>query len=127
MNAVRTIRRLGFRKWYERELLQSHANLVLLLLSSLGLLGAAEIFTNRAPLLDQLEVLLAAAASAGIGIFALRRYLYLLNHAEYVANQADCPNCGTYARFDLVGNHVPSASALRVCCRHCGHAWRIEL
>ena len=37
------------------------------------------------------------------GVIALRRYLYLLNHAEYVANQADCEQCGTYARFELIG------------------------
>lgn len=127
MNAVNTIRRLGFRKWYERELLQSHANLVLLLLACVGLLGAAEVFTKQRPLIEQLDVLAAAAASAAIGVFALRRYLYLLNHAEYVANQAHCPRCGTYARFELVGEHVPSSSSLHVRCRQCGHDWRIEL
>jgi hypothetical protein len=31
------IRKHGFRKWYERELLQSHAHLVLTFLSVLGL------------------------------------------------------------------------------------------
>lgn len=127
MSAVKTIRRLGFRKWYERELLQSHANLVLLLLACLGLLGAAEAYTVRAPFLDQLQIVAAAVASGAIGLFALRRYLYLLNHAEYVANQADCGACGTYGRFELVGEHAADASTLQVRCRHCGHAWRIEL
>lgn len=127
MNAVKTIRRLGFRKWYERELLQSHANLVLLLLACLGLLGAAEAYTPRAAFLDQVQIVAAAIASAAIGLFALRRYLYLLNHAEYVANQADCAACGTYARFELVGEHAPSAASLQVRCRHCGHMWRIDL
>lgn len=127
MNAVNTIRRLGFRKWYERELLQGHANLVLLLLACLGLLGAAEAFTERVPMIEQLEVLAAAAASAGIGLHALRRYLYLLNHAEYVANQADCPHCGAYARFELIGEHASAATSLRVRCRQCRHDWRIEL
>lgn len=127
MSAVKTIQRLGFRKWYERELLQSHANLVLLLLSCLGLLGAAEAYSVRAALLDQLQTIAAAAASSVIGLYALRRYLYLLNHAEYVANQADCEVCGTYARFDLLGEPAPSAASLQVRCRHCGHGWRIDL
>lgn len=127
MNAVKTIRRLGFRKWYERELLQSHANLVLLLLACLGLLGSAEAYTVRAPFLDQLQVVAAAIASGAIGLFALRRYLYLLNHAEYVANQADCPSCGTYGRFELVGEHASTVMNLRVKCRHCGDEWRIDL
>mgnify|MGYP003454209120 CR=1 FL=1 len=50
MSAGKTIRRIGFRKWYERELLQSHANLVLLLLATLGLLGCAEAYSPRAAL-----------------------------------------------------------------------------
>ena len=127
MNAVKTIRRLGFRKWYERELLQSHANLVLLLLACLGLLGAVEAYSVQAAFLDQLQIVAAALASGLIGLLALRRYLYLLNHGEYVANQADSSACGTYARFELVGEHAASASNLQVRCRHCGHAWRIEL
>jgi hypothetical protein len=127
MNAVKTIRRVGFRKWYERELLQSHANLVLLLLSTLGLLGAAEVYTARAPVLDQLQVVAAAVVSAVVGAYALRRYLYLLNHAEYVANQAACASCGTYGRFELVGEHAPTDSIMRVRCRQCGNEWRIDL
>lgn len=127
MSAVRTIRRVGFRKWYERELLQSHANLVLLLLACLGLLGAAEAYTVHTPFIEQLQIVAAALASGAIGLLALRRYLYLLNHAEYVANQADCPSCGTYARFELVGEHAIDAKSLQVRCRHCQHAWGIEL
>ena len=126
MSAVKSIRRLGFRKWYERELLQSHANLVLLLLASLGLLGAAEAYSAKAPLLDQLQIVAAALASAVIGVFALRRYLYLLNHAEFVANQADCPHCGTYARWDLLGEQAQEGR-VKVRCRQCSHEWHIEL
>lgn len=124
MSAAKTIRRLGFRKWYERELLQSHANLVLLLLACLGLLGSAEAYSARLPFLDQIQIVLAALASGVIGVIALRRYLYLLNHAEYVANQADCEQCGTYARFELIGEQGPR---LQVRCRKCGHEWHIEL
>ena len=32
MKIAQTIRQAGFRKWYERELIQSHAHLVLLVL-----------------------------------------------------------------------------------------------
>lgn len=127
MSAAKTIRRVGFRKWYERELLHSHAHLVLLLLATLGLLGAAEVYSARAPLTDQLQIIAAALASAVIGLFALRRYLYLLNHAEYVASQASCEPCGTYGRFELVGEHPPGAPCLQVRCRQCGHRWRIDL
>lgn len=126
MSAGKTIRRIGFRKWYERELLHSHANLVLLLLATLGLLGCAEAYSARAALSDQLQVLAAAVASAAIGLLALRRYLYLLNHAEFVANQATCERCDTYARLEMLDEH-PAANRLRVRCRKCGHEWPIEL
>lgn len=126
MDAVKSIRRLGFRKWYERELLYSHANLVLLLLSSLGLLGSAEAYSKSAPVADQLQVAAAALSSAVIGVLALRRYLYLLNHAEFVANQADCERCGTYARWEPL-DELPAESRLQVRCRHCAHQWHIDL
>lgn len=126
MGAAGKIRRLGFRKWYERELLGSHANLVLLLLATLALLASAEVYTARLPLLDQLEVLLGATASAVIGIAALRRYLYLLNHAEFVADQAVCGDCDSYAKWDLLDEQADGAR-LAVRCRHCGHRWTIDL
>lgn len=126
MGTAKTIRRLGFRKWYERELLHSHANLVLLLLATIGLLACAEAYSRSLPLADQLQVVGSAAASAAIGLFALRRYLFLLNHAEYVAHQAECEACGTYARWETVSEHV-DGRGMQVRCRHCSHLWTIEL
>ena len=42
---------------------------------------------------------------AAIGLWALRRYLYLLMRAEEVANQASCDSCGEYGRFKVMGAH----------------------
>jgi hypothetical protein len=127
MNAARTIRRLGFRKWYERELLQSHMHLVLLLLSTLGLLGSAEAYSLRLSIGSQLGVLACALASAVIGVWALRRYLYLLAHAEFVADQAVCRGCDTYAKWEVEESaEDPGGARLRVRCRRCGHRWLIE-
>lgn len=126
MTSAQSIRRIGFRKWYERELLRSHANLVLLLLATLGLLACAEVYRRAAPLLDQLQVLGGGLASAAIGILALRRYLYRLKHAEYVAEQAVCRQCDAYARFDAV-DEADGGSRLRVRCRQCENRWDIAL
>jgi hypothetical protein len=126
VSPVQTIRRLGFRKWYERELLRSHANLVLLLLSAIGLLTAAEIYDRRVALSDQLQVLACVVASAAIGVHALRRYLYLLNHAEFVADQAVCGQCEHYAAFEKIDEGA-TPEELSVSCRHCHHAWVIRL
>jgi len=118
------IRRHGFRKWYERELLQSHMHMLLLLLCTIGLLGAFEVFSRRAPLVDQFSVVLSVLACVAIGLWALRRYLYLLMHAESVANQAVCPQCETYGRLAVLRDHGAEQS-VGVRCKKCGHEWPI--
>ncbi len=118
------VRRFGFRKWYERELLSSHAHLLLTLLCSIALIGMLEVFKGGTPAEKLLDVLLFIASGA-IGLWALRRYLYLLMHAEEVAHQASCPDCGTYARFDVLGEDQRSGRT-EVRCRACTHAWTIE-
>lgn len=126
MSAAQSIRKHGFRKWYERELLQCHANLVLLLFATLGLLASAEVFSRQMAPMDQLQVLAGAVASAAIGYFALRRYLHMLGHAEYVADQATCSACKSYAKWELLGE--PSDDVrLQVRCRKCAHRWQIDL
>ena len=120
------IRKHGFRKWYERELISSHAHLVLTFLCMVGLLGGFEVYDRRAPLGDQLVTGIAVLLSAAIGLWALRRYLFLLLHAETTANQAVCPQCGAYARFDVVaGPQQPEADAVAVRCRGCAQVWTI--
>ncbi|HEX6361975.1 MAG TPA: hypothetical protein VFZ93_03405 [Albitalea sp.] len=126
MKSVQAIRRLGFRKWYERELLQSHLHLVLLLLATLGMVGAAEALTQRAEAGTQLVMLACAAVSAVIGVWALRRYLFLLNHAEFVADQAVCAQCESYGKWDVTGEE-PEQARMGVCCRKCGNRWEIAL
>ena len=55
---------------------------------------------------------------------ALRRYLYLLMHAEEVANQAVCPECQTYGRLAVV--HDDSRTQrVGARCKQCGHDWPI--
>jgi len=118
------VRRFGFRKWYERELLSSHAHLLLTLLSSVALIGLLEAFQDASPADKLLNVLLFIASGA-IGLWSLRRYLYLLTHAEEVANQANCPACGTYARFEVMSEDRRNGQ-IAVCCRACRQEWTIE-
>ncbi len=117
------VRRVGFRKWYERELLASHAHLLLLLLASIGLMASFELFRG-ATQLDKLLNVLSILSCAGIGVWALRRYLYLLMHAEEVANQANCPSCKTYGRFTVVSENRRE-SEVQVRCRKCQQDWQI--
>lgn len=117
------IRTLGFRKWYERELLRSHGHLALAFVSGIGLMAAFEGLFTFHGLADKLVDLASIALCTAVGIWSLRRYLYLLSHAEAAANQAECPDCGTYARFVLVRAHDHE---LEVRCRACQRVWPIS-
>jgi hypothetical protein len=118
------IRKHGFRKWYERELLQSHAHMVLTFLCSIGIVGAFEGMGRFRAAADQVNNLIAIVLCTAIGIWALRRYLRLLSAAEAIANQADCPQCETYGRFTLV-NEDRRSGEVEVRCRKCERQWRI--
>jgi len=119
------IRKHGFRKWYERELLQCHAHLLLTLLCAIGLFAAFEALGRFRSFGDQLTNIAAIGASAGIGLWALRRYLRLLLHAEATAHQADCPQCKAYGRFKVESENAHDSSVL-VCCSKCQHRWTIN-
>lgn len=129
MSIPAVIERRGFRKWYERELIRGHSNLVLLLLCTVGALGALEAFSG-AHGSDRLLLALSFVAAGGVGAWSLRRYLFHLMRAESIANQADCPACRVYARWNIE-HAAPAANGddgtMDVCCRACGHRWRIDL
>ncbi len=122
MKLVEGIRKHGFRKWYERELMHSHGYLVLAFISAIGLMAAFEGLFEFHTLADKLMDVASIALCGLVGIWALRRYLYLLMHAEAAAQQAECPGCGTYARFIVV--HAREAQA-QVRCKQCEHVWPI--
>ena len=125
MKLAEGIRRLGFRKWYERELLQSHAHLVLTFLCVVGVFAAFESITRFRSLGDQVTDLATLLGSAAAGLWALRRYLYLLSRAEAVAHQAECSQCEAYGRLELMQSDA-SGEQVQVRCRGCGHVWRID-
>lgn len=123
-NLAESLRRVGFRKWYERQLLSSHAHMVLAFLSVIALVASMEAFRSAPGELQELNVLY-VLLSAVIGGWALRRYLYLLMRAEYTANQASCPDCGEYGRFQVVRQRT-GAQEIDVCCRKCSREWLIS-
>jgi hypothetical protein len=116
-------KRIGFRKWYERQLLSSHAHMVLAFLSAIGIIGSMEAFHTGGGDAQFVNAMF-VVASAGIGVWALRRYLYLLLRAEQTANQASCPDCGDYGRFRVVGQR-PRLQEIDVSCRKCQRGWVI--
>lgn len=130
MAIPQSIQQHGFRKWYERQLLTGHSHLVLVILCALAVAGAVELF-SRQPDSGRLQMLASVAVSAGIGIWALRRYLFLLMRAELIANQAVCATCKTYGRWVIEAQTAANEEAgqpaqMRVCCRKCQARWEIE-
>jgi Zn ribbon nucleic-acid-binding protein len=114
----------GFRKWYERELLSGHAHMVLCLLAVLGLMASMEAF-HHGSLLDKLLDAGFVLVCAAIGLWSLRRYLFLLTRAEFIANQANCPHCQSYGRLQVAGRASEGTQPVR--CKACGHEWQIEM
>jgi predicted Zn finger-like uncharacterized protein len=119
------IRRIGFRKWYERTLLASHAHLVLCFLCLIGVFAAFESGGRFTSLHDRLPDAATILVCTATGVWALRRYLGLMARAESAANQAECPHCKAYARLELQRADA-EGDEVEVRCRRCGHGWRIE-
>lgn len=123
------IRKYGFRRWYERRLIEGHAYLVTGFLAVIMMAIAFESIQFRESL-GGFAVLLAVGAAGGmLCLFAWRQFTRLLGEAEYLAGQAVCGNCHTYARFTIVtAAAAPDAvegRALAVRCRTCSHTWTI--
>jgi ABC-type nickel/cobalt efflux system permease component RcnA len=125
MTLAEGIRRLGFRKWYERTLLTSHAHLALTFLCLIGVFGAFEAARRFANWHEQVLDYGAVLLFAGSGVWALRRYLFLLQHAELAAHQAECPHCKAYGRLELILADS-TGEQVQVRCRGCGHGWTID-
>ena len=124
MKLTEGIRKHGFRKWYERELLTSHGHLVLTFFCMIGIFAGFEALSTARSWLDQAIDIAAIGLCTAIGLWALRRYLYFLSHAEAAANQAGCPQCQAYGRF-VVESENETERTLLVCCRKCSHRWTI--
>ena len=119
-----TVMRVGFRKWYERQLLSSHAHMALAFLSVIALLASMEAFRGAqgdAQLLNVLFVIVCAA----VAWWALRRYVFLMMRAERTASQASCPDCGEYGRFRIVRQRN-SGEEVDVHCNKCSGEWMIS-
>ena len=138
MDPTSSIRRLGFRKWYERELIKCHAGLVTCFLC--GLTAAALLEQVHFSNFDfrSASMLAIVFAAVAIGWLSWRSYITILQRAERYGERSSCPNCRAYGRFKVIATGLdpepgPTAEAvapleaawLRVQCNKCGTAWRM--
>lgn len=119
MEPARSIAKLGFRKWYERRLMEAHAWLLTALLCAIYVETALEGLALKGNLL----VWLGNAGGMFIGCLivwhGLRRFGAVLVEAERFASQSVCATCKAYARFDVLSEQPK----MTVRCRRCRQEW----
>jgi hypothetical protein len=118
MEPADSIRRLGFSRWYERRLIESHAWFVSCFICMIAIAACMEELNFRGSIVRLLLYVTLVCAAAVIGVYAFWRYQRILTEAETLGEHATCESCGAYARFRMV-------SACDVRCRKCDAQWRL--
>ena len=123
------LRRTGFRRWYERQLIESHAWLVTGFLALIMMAIALETLDFGSSIANAFVLTLIAVAGGLLVVYAWRRFNLLLGRAEALAEQAVCGRCRVYGRFEVLQGRDSSESisgrSLRVRCRSCAHEWQM--
>lgn len=135
MLAAEKIRKLGFRRWYERQLIAGHLWLVSCILGMLLVAVVLDVFSLRRGGTDMVLRLALAFAGGAVAVYAWGRYRDIMLLAERLGDGATCPQCRAYGSFRVLDagpreGADDEASArrsgwLRVRCRRCGHEWTI--
>ena len=118
MEPADSIRRLGFNRWYERQLIEGHAWFVSAFACMIAIAACAEELAFRGSLLRGLAYAVVIVAAAVVGVYGMWRYQKILVQADSIGEHATCPACGTYARFKVVADCVAH-------CRKCDREWRL--
>lgn len=136
MSPAKRIEKLGFRRWYERELIEGHAYLVTGFLSFILIAVFLEEIDWRGSFGHVAYMLAVIVIGIAACTIAVRRYGFLLARAERLGGQSSCTRCGAYGVLQVLaaGDETRSPGFLamsdnawiRVRCRKCGHEWRMD-
>jgi hypothetical protein len=118
---ARSIEKLGFKRWYERQLLESHAWLVTAILCSLAICAVLEVVGWRIHSPGSLLAVICVYVAGMTAWHGLKRYRAIMSEAERLSEQSTCKSCRAYAAFDITAEHPLSAR-----CRKCGNEWRFS-
>lgn len=136
MTIAERIQKLGFKRWYERTLIEGHAYLVTSFLGVILTFAGLELVGERGSAGGVTLGLVIGLAGVALVVFGTHRYFRILILAESLGGRATCPKCRTYAIFNVVASGPPTADKpedadaaasvwLKVQCRKCGNEWRI--
>jgi hypothetical protein len=129
MEIAAKIRELGFKRWYERQLIESHAYLVTCFLSMIAVAVTLEVPGLMRLGFETLVRLMVAFAGIALCILAWNQYRKRMLLADILGEGATCKNCHAYAAFNVIGSgtHLPRTDEydfwMRVRCRKCDHEW----
>ena len=123
MEPAHTIARIGFKRWYERQLIEAHAWLVTALLCGIAVAVVLEGLNFRQSFWHELPALAFLFVGGLVCWHALRRFGDLLKEANRLAEHSTCGACGKYAAFHVVAEY---ARAMQVRCRKCGNEWKMD-
>ncbi len=138
MDIASRIGKVGFRKWYERQLIDSHLSLTTCFLCGIVAASCLEVVRFSDFSWKTATLLGVVFVAVALGWYSWRRYITVLERAEAYGNRSTCAACHTYGRFEVIAaGHLaegpyldPQAAALpypwlRVRCRKCGNVWRL--
>ena len=128
MELAEGIRRIGFRRWYERQLIEGHLYLISGVLCLFTVIASLEGFNRHLPAWEILVRFAAVLAGSAVCLWTFRRYLVMLHAAEHAAEHSVCEKCAEYRGLELSGaGTVPRglSAPVGVRCRKCGHEWTI--
>jgi len=138
MDLAEGIRKKGFRGWYERQLIEAHLFLISGFLCLIMVIASLEEFNLRTPAWETLLRIIAMLGGSALCLWTLKRYLVMLEYAEYAAERSVCEKCADYGGLDLGGATASGARqqiedgdgegiavSVSVRCRKCGHQWTI--
>lgn len=127
MSVATRIRKLGFRRWHERQLIEAHASLVTAFLTVIMVAVCLDQFRWRDGGVKPLIMLALIIAGMVLCFKTVTFYFRVLFRAEHFAQQAQCGACKTWGAVEVTQCAAENAAAeeewLKVRCKKCGHEW----
>jgi len=126
------IRKLGFRRWFERQLIESHVYLVTCLLCLILVFAMIEELNARGGGLERALIFALTLCAVVLGLISFERYRVMLFRALHLSGRSNCEKCGAYGQFDVLDSARADSSErareywLKVRCRKCSHEWIME-
>ncbi len=123
--------KVGFRRWYERQLIECHAWLATCFLSMILVAAGIELLSLERGVLDFAFDATLIGSGIILGWIAWRRYAQIMVVASYIGEQANCPACGRYGfrcERGVAGalRRETDSREMLARCPKCKHAWTVS-